>query len=255
MLENSRDIFIKNETNEVDAKILIDKIFKENWFTGYDYSQTTIKKFKSSARDILINNFELVSVALYIRIIVNAYNDIYTNNDNNFFKQFPFIKKEIETYVDKGGLCIYISVLATTLLNEISRTKDYKYIQGYCEYKIDKTAGINVLLHGQLNQVIQLHSFISKNNNIYDFSFYIDNATFLNLDDSDILCEYDDKKINFYGYEETDETLEKYCEDIANISKLGSKRWITRHGLICLKTCLEETNAYLKELKEEGKIL
>ncbi|HDR8481120.1 hypothetical protein IRV17_28660 [Bacillus cereus] len=215
--------------NEAIKKI--SSVFKKEWLTSYDYKkQNPLLYHTQKAPDHLFTARTIQPVLYLTKLTHSALYEDYSLVS-------PFLKKddtawtEALKYNEKGGLCIYASVLLYYLLletNEVSKNK-LSFMQGYYHHEFQDQ---HFLKHIYQNGAFGLHSYILFDDYVIDttihqiaFNYYPGEHKEFNF------IGETTGGINLYGFKETNKTVHKYAKKFARESNMTTDEWIQYHQL------------------------
>lgn len=232
----------KNPTKEDIEKHCIN-LFKEKWHTGYDYFSKESKVFESKEIPIEYqkNSYYTMCVLYCQELAQKACEFDYEDLD-------PIVRKELSTAEEKGGFCIYLSVLLYCLFSKLKVFKDeeLRLVQGY--YRHPMQGILSSFIEDPPDQ-LGLHSWITACDAVMDFSILQEESCF-NFPDGAYIVEYIPEGMTLIGWEEEKKTVLQYAYDISKSSNMNYFEWIDYHMKQAAKISTEILEKMLKEMQD-----
>ncbi|MEC3439320.1 hypothetical protein P9136_21710, partial [Bacillus cereus] len=149
----------KNQDPHNEAIKNISTVFKKKWITSYDYTKQNILHYQSKKVPGQLFTNQTIKPILYLTKLTHA--ALYEDHNlvSSFLTKEDVAWKETLKYNEKGGLCIYASVLLYYLLlktNEVSKNK-LSFMQGFYHHEFHKNHFLNNIYQ---NGAFGLHSYI-----------------------------------------------------------------------------------------------
>ncbi|MDX5960320.1 hypothetical protein SIL04_22725 [Bacillus cereus group sp. BfR-BA-00331] len=226
------DISLKVHTNQDphnEAIKNISTVFKKKWITSYDYTKQNILHYQSKKVPGQLFTNQTIKPILYLTKLTHA--ALYEDHNlvSSFLTKEDVAWKETLKYNEKGGLCIYASVLLYYLLlktNEVSKNK-LSFMQGFYHHEFHKNHFLNNIYQ---NGAFGLHSYILFDGYLIDttihqiaFNYYPGEHTEFSF------IGETTAGINLYGFKETNKIVHKYAKKIARESNMTIEEWIEYH--------------------------
>jgi len=232
-------VLSENPTIEEIAQHTIG-FFEADWKVSRKYIVDEVKPYKSKP----INNSKIKSqfatIYLYLEFITNHYAEYK-------FDGIPELaQKELYTWDNKGGFCIYSSILSFCLLYEdgIFNNDDLKLVQGFYKHP---TQGILQLLNCT-GQQVGIHAFITADGAVIDFGICQEKCVF---DFDGYILGDIPEGMELYGWEEDFQIVKAYAREIARESGMTYRNWIERHKYDSLLVAKEALKNYKRKLVEQ----
>lgn len=213
--------------------------FDEKWFTSYQYTKENLKPFRGDnlSKLIKIHPGFIASMAYVGQLAERLINHDLKGIDS-------VVMKELNHWDDKGGYCIYISILHYCLIRELVPidADRVKFIQGY--YKHPVQGLFKRFIPESMNQA-GLHAYLTIDNAVVDFSI-IQEAVCFDFPDGAYILGKVPELMELYGWEESHETVLKYAREIGMGSGMTYKEWITFHKIKAIDFAKFELQNYIK---------
>ncbi|MGH0589655.1 hypothetical protein ACQVQY_26980 [Bacillus mycoides] len=226
------DISIQiNKTQDpyTEAIKTISSTFKKEWLTSYDYKKEKPLHYQSQKAPGQLFTRKTIKPILYLTRLTHS--ALYEDHNlvSSFLKKDDVAWKETLKYNEKGGLCIYASVLLYYLLlktNEVSKNK-LSFMQGFYHHEFHEK---HLFKNMYQNGAFGLHSYILFDGYLIDttihqiaFNFYPgEHKEFSFIGETTA-------GINLYGFKETNKIIHKYAKKIARESNMTTEEWIEYH--------------------------
>ncbi len=241
MLENEGCVSNVNSEDEMKRFIndLIDKFNKE-WRTGYRYNPNDLKTFESKDCTHLPDLQITKSSLLYVQSLVKmAIRHLSPSDFPTLFREESIAYDEVTDWNDRGGLCIYASVLLYYLLREEGYgNNQVKYVQGYFTHETQTQ--IAQLFY---KDIAGLHSFITWKGYVLDPSI-LQLEDYYGTDQNNLFTIGEFAPgTQYFGWEEEKTTPYQYAKRMAKKQGLSLEDWINYH-----KEKEAEFAKFLKEL-------
>ncbi|KFK76569.1 hypothetical protein DJ87_5247 [Bacillus cereus] len=219
----------KNQDPHNEAIKNISAVFKKEWITSYDYTKQNILHYQSKKVPGQLFTNQTIKPILYLTKLTHA--ALYEDHNlvSSFLTKEDVAWKETLKYNEKGGLCIYASVLLYCLLlktNEVSKNK-LSFMQGFYHHEFHKNHFLNNIYQ---NGAFGLHSYILFDGYLIDttihqiaFNYYPGEHTEFSF------IGETTAGINLYGFKETNKIVHKYAKKIARESNMTIEEWIEYH--------------------------
>ncbi|MGU9545647.1 hypothetical protein [Bacillus cereus] len=219
----------KNQDPHNEAIKNISAVFKKKWITSYDYTKQNILHYQSKKVPGQLFTNQTIKPILYLTKLTHA--ALYEDHNlvSSFLTKEDVAWKETLKYNEKGGLCIYASVLLYYLLlktNEVSKNK-LSFMQGFYHHEFHKNHFLNNIYQ---NGAFGLHSYILFDGYLIDttihqiaFNYYPGEHTEFSF------IGETTAGINLYGFKETNKIVHKYAKKIARESNMTIEEWIEYH--------------------------
>ncbi|ETE91813.1 TPA: hypothetical protein ACR3Z0_005632 [Bacillus thuringiensis] len=219
----------KNQDPHNEAIKNISTVFKKKWITSYDYTKQNILHYQSKKVPGQLFTNQTIKPILYLTKLTHA--ALYEDHNlvSSFLTKEDVAWKETLKYNEKGGLCIYASVLLYYLLlktNEVSKNK-LSFMQGFYHHEFHKNHFLNNIYQ---NGAFGLHSYILFDGYLIDttihqiaFNYYPGEHTEFSF------IGETTAGINLYGFKETNKIVHKYAKKIARESNMTIEEWIEYH--------------------------
>lgn len=210
------------EDNSNDFAKDVWRTFRERWKTTYDYVPSKdLLQYKEKEPDQLNESNEHLSFFLtYVTKI-----SFYAMYDKESYKG-GLDMKEAEDWNDRGGLCIYASVLLYCLLTATGTDiRKLKYIQGYYHYDFPHDSLEKTLFS---EGVYGLHTFLELDGCIIDTTIQQLQDYYQNKSDFYIVGKFL-KGLNYFGFEEQRQIIIEYASEISQKRKMTVDEWIYFH--------------------------
>lgn len=219
----------KNKKPHSEAVKKVYSVFKKEWLTSYDYKTQKPLYYQSQKAPGQLFNAQTIQPILYLTKLSHA--ALYEDHNlvSSFLGKDSLAWKEALKYNEKGGLCIYVSILFYYLLletNEIPKNK-LSFMQGYYHHEFhDQHIYKNMYQQGAFG----LHSYILFDEYVIDttihqiaFNFYPTEHREFNF------IEETTGNIDLYGFKETHKTVHKYAKKFARVFNMTTEEWIEYH--------------------------
>lgn len=200
------------------------KRFKENWFVGYKYEENKAISFRGKLPSMeLISNPNFFRNFVYVNVLFDVASvygsDVEVNRD---------VLDEVFKWNEKGGLCIFFSVLLYQLLLEdrVVDKEKMKYIQGYYYHKAREDNPLVKMIFGEHHA--GYHAWLAIEGSVIDVSIKQEQECFDFKDKPFILGEVP-KGIELVGFEENEETVRKYVDLFLKEAGKSYDEWIRLH--------------------------
>lgn len=214
----------------------INEIVKENWISSYPYSSSRSIEFSSKPLpEDFLNDDSFRVHSLYMNSLYQSLSrEISDIDDKN-------IIEEVTYWNDKGGLCIYLSVLLYSLLMDMKlcNRNNLRFIQGYSQYQ--PTNPIFSLISDNTT-ITNFHSWISYKDSVLDFSVGQEKSM-LDIGNTEYILGNIPKAILMIGFKESHETVGSYIHKFSSRINLSEKEWLSSHRLNSYKTALNMINS------------
>ncbi|MEC2968946.1 hypothetical protein P9Z24_22585 [Bacillus cereus] len=219
----------KNQDPHNEAIKNISTVFKKKWITSYDYTKQNILHYQSKKVPGQLFTNQTIKPILYLTKLTHA--ALYEDHNlvSSFLTKEDVAWKETLKCNEKGGLCIYASVLLYYLLlktNEVSKNK-LSFMQGFYHHEFHKNHFLNNIYQ---NGAFGLHSYILFDGYLIDttihqiaFNYYPGEHTEFSF------IGETTAGINLYGFKETNKIVHKYAKKIARESNMTIEEWIEYH--------------------------
>lgn len=217
------------------------EIFKSKWKTSYDYQSTDPIKFQSLPIDEkILKHTDFMSAAIYISELTQKALSYRWNEIEGL------ARKELKAWDANGGLCIYLSILHFCLLLESKAVKEDELclVQGFYRHP---THGI-LSIFTNLEMQCGVHSFISVQGAVVDFSIQQEESTFEFGERNFVIGDIPDE-MEMVGWTEGKYLVKQYAREIARSSGLNYFEWIEQHQVNSYKLARKELNKELVKLK------
>lgn len=211
----------------------VSKIFKEKWNTSFDYQ--TIEPIHFETNDLPIKimaDEKFMAYCLYISELIDKMLDF----DFQSIKP-EWIRKEIMSWDQKGGLCIYLAVLHYCLIYQtgILDESRLKFIQGF--YNHPTTEQISMLFFGDKSNQSGLHAFLAIDNCVVDFAIKQEACVF-DFGDHQFILGQIPSMMKLGGWQEDLSIVKKYAREIAKSSDMTYIEWIKKHMLVAYDSAI-----------------
>lgn len=240
-------IEIPPEATEDDIVKGIDEIVKKNWIQSKEYKKELFTTFSSKPLpQALLKNELFRKNIFYI-------DSLYRAVDNFCYSEFLDNKEVINEacyWNDKGGFCIYLSVLLYGLLiyDGLCSEEDIHLVQGYTQYKPNGV--ISQMFN--VDTITNFHAWLSIKDSVVDISIRQERGYYEFKQGEEIILGEIPEGIKFSGVKETKETVCRYFSKIIDRSnKKNFTLWIKNHSLLALDTTIKGLE-YIKKRIEEN---
>ena len=207
--------------------------FEKKWRMSHDYRSAAPTVFESNPLDFAIkSNTEFMSFVCYLAFLTDS---MVTGKHS---AMDMWARREIVEWDQRGGLCIYASVLLWCLIRENSIVADseLKYIQGLYNHPTNHSV---MMMFDDITTNTGLHAFITVKGAVVDFSIYQEACVFDLGDYPFIIGEIPDGMI-LSGWVESEGVIKEYAREIAEFSGMTYHEWIAKHNKYAYETLLAE---------------
>ncbi|MGE7305807.1 hypothetical protein ACQKJG_18460 [Priestia megaterium] len=249
-MKKKLEIMLPTETSKEGIAKEVIGLFKKNWKVSRNYNPKSFVTFKEKQNPFVhpVDEpaFEGHSYYLTELVYASRANDTKTLEK---IEGYELGLNEIRKWNNKGGLCIYTSVLLYKLLTTPGYSsinpKQVKFHQGF--YIHDVIPGS--LLSMVASRKVGLHAFLTFNDAVLDVSI------------QQIYDEYDlmepaffygkfPPNTTFYGYEETEKIINKYLYRILKDNGLTEEEWLDHHMTCAVNLVRKQADELAANLKE-----
>ncbi len=205
--------------------------FKEKWRTGYEYNSNHLVLFRGAKVPAEIQT-ELYMCLFYMGYLYKLADRL----DQNVLNLDETLMRQVNNYQNKGGLCIYLSVVLYWILRK--HTNINKKLLHYCQglYRITFEELDDILLHGPGRD--GLHAWLEINKSIVDISIKQIEA-FYDFKGAPIILGEVPADLELIGFRETHECVKAYAKQLANEVGLNRKEWIKQHYKNAVRVFIE----------------
>ncbi|PLS19424.1 hypothetical protein CVD28_03135 [Bacillus sp. M6-12] len=217
------------------------KTVKDRWLHSYPYSTENAIEFVSKHPEKLLNKEMFRVHALYLNMLFRS----LTKKDSLIKNEE--VLNEVAHWDNKGGLCIYLSVLMYSLLLEdkVANRNELRYIQGFTTYQSQNPFW---KLVSSDTTMLNFHAWLSYKDSVLDFSIGQEREN-IQLGEKDYLVGDIPEGMKMVGFKENHKTVQKYVKMFADYRKMNEKEWVLEHKLQGL-TCMVDSLEYISKQKE-----
>ncbi len=211
MFKQKDDIVFGNKPTTKDITKAVNEIFKNKWTRSYSY----LKNKPILAKNISIekalpyvnNRLKLIDYLEYLtKISVEI--DSYVQSD------IPLdIYEEVNYWnFDKGGYCIYMSVLFYGLLvrNKIVDESNISYYQGFYDFEVPKSNRFAIARMAFGERQMGIHAWVTLKDSLVDLTANQNKTVFDFGGDLPIVLGKFPVGYNLFGFKENKETIKQY---------------------------------------------
>lgn len=204
----------------------VNTFYNKNWIRGNSYTKQKPNLMESKTLPDIVKTKEMAIALYYLHQLVKSSD---TNNFSTLDNIDTMVGNELRYWEDKGGYCIYVSILAYALFtrNHILSPSDISYFQGYYDFKLREDFPSFIPFP---ERQLGIHAWLVVKGSVLDFTANQNKTVFdFKFTDLEMVLGEFPKGYNLYGFKESEKTIEGYYKLFSEHIGLSVEEWLERH--------------------------
>lgn len=229
-LEDFLGVMAQSESGDWNDEELLAAIigrWKENWFTGYEYTGKDPERFTGAPLPFdRMQSAGMLAAGTYVGNLFTA-----CHGHNYELVEHELAMKEVLQSDREGGLCIYISVLLRALLIKmgVAPAADVQLVQGYYKHALREDFPFE---WGKFHS--GLHAWVAVGDSVLDCSIGQEEM-FFDFKDKPFIFGPVPEGLELVGYRELSRVADRYARRYAKRAGLTIDVWAQKHAVAAIE--------------------